>query len=489
MSKQSKRILVVCYLPGSIERTRATILHHLRVLEYSEAGHDLVYYNTFDEAPYSLPAEKTPNRDLSGELRGQRFDAVLLHYTFLSVRTVGYPFYSWKPRFAWMADLDCPQIAIPQDEGNYAEVLDEWLDELRVSAVFSVHYKENGPLYPSTCQRAHMLPCLPGYVDTNMAKRCVERARPVAERPHDIVYRARRLAHRFGRAGQRTHDIADRVLEVAPQMGLNADISTRAEDAIPGDQWFAFLASGRCVIGCEGGYSAIDWRGELAQQIIALAEDPAQMSFEQVDAKMPNGWDSQSLLTITPRHFEAMMTKTAQLLVSGHYKGVLEPERHYLPIEPDYSNLGEVLEAARDHDRLQRMVDRAYEEVCLDQSYHYPTFAQRIEEAIEMTRSEHAERQNKPEANGSTTSHSTDQVAALERALTAERHRNMLLEHKLTELCRQTPDQLGRLEQGIAFLDRMRKAAFVGVLALAVYTILGLALLAAVGWFLWTGAG
>ena len=44
------------------------------------------------------------------------------------------------------------------------------------------------------------------------------------------------------------------------------------------------------------------------------------------------------------------MTKTAQILVEGRYSGVLEPERHYLPVRRDFSNLDEVLERARDRD-------------------------------------------------------------------------------------------------------------------------------------------
>ena len=41
---------------------------------------------------------------------------------------------------------------------------------------------------------------------------------------------------------------------------------------------------------------------------------------------MPSGWDSYAFFAISPRHLEAVITKTAQVLVEGRYSGVLEPE-------------------------------------------------------------------------------------------------------------------------------------------------------------------
>ena len=49
------------------------------------------------------------------------------------------------------------------------------------------------------------------------------------------------------------------------------------------------------------------------------------------------GWDSYAFFAISPRHLEAVVTKTAQVLVEGSYSGVLEPERHYIPVRRDFS--------------------------------------------------------------------------------------------------------------------------------------------------------
>ena len=51
--------------------------------------------------------------------------------------------------------------------------------------------------------------------------------------------------------------------------------------------------------------------------------------------------------------------------MEGRYSGVLEPERHYIPVRRDFSNLDEALERLRDVEAVEAMTERAYEEVYL----------------------------------------------------------------------------------------------------------------------------
>jgi hypothetical protein len=80
---------------------------------------------------------------------------------------------------------------------------------------------------------------------------------------------------------------------------------------------------------------------------------------------MPAGWDSYTFFAISPRHLEAVITKTAQVLVEGRYSGVLEPDRHYIPVRRDFSNLDEALERLHDLEAVEAMTERAYQDVYL----------------------------------------------------------------------------------------------------------------------------
>ncbi|NIM97424.1 MAG: hypothetical protein GTO24_04870 [candidate division Zixibacteria bacterium] len=429
MSIGPKRILIVYDHRDSPKRMRLTIKQHLHALESSDVKHELLYYNTSDEDPYpAVIRAETPAVPPSWVHDGP-FDVVILHYAFLSYRFTGSFFYKWKRHFSWIGELDCLKIAIPQDEFDCNSLLDEWLFDWGVSAVLSVHYSEQGPLYPIMRDKADFYRCLSGYIDKAAARRISGKLLPPAARPYDIVYRARQLPYWFGKAGQLKYQIANVVASCARTYGLKCNISTRAEDAILGDRWLDFIASGKAVIGCEGGSSVIDWRGEIKAQIEALLREDATLSFAEVSARMPFGWDDYRLFTITPRHFDAIITKTCQILVEGDYRGVLEPDKHYIPLKGDFSNVDEALQKLRDEQFVQDMVERAYEDVYLSGNYTYQTYAKKIEQVIfdqeqkSMKRGGHSESMTK--RNGV--------VELLERQLVAERHNNALLRAKLLE--------------------------------------------------------
>ena len=422
MQGNPKRILVV-YDHREPEK-RLTIKHHLTALELNDHGHDIVYYNSAEAAPgWGLNDAVAPP---PASLIARRFDAVILHYAFLALRTTGHLFYKWKQAFEWIKLLDCPKIAIPQDEADHAGLLDEWLFEWGVDAVLSVHYEAEGPLYPRTRTRARMYRCLPGYIDDTSAQDVSRRLLPLAVRPYDIVYRARRLPYWYGSQGQLKHQLAEHVILGVQRYGMRCDISTRTENAVVGDQWLDFLASGRAAIGGEGGLTTLDWTGESRAQMEALLlKDPA-ITFEHASTLMPKGWDSYRFLTITPRHFEAVVTKTCQILVEGEYRGILEAGKHYIPLKKDFSNLDDALEQLRDDRLVEDMVERAYEDVYLSGKYSYRTFAKLIEQAMDDQQT--ASRMGGPMEQ----SRERDAaVAALERQLIAERHSQALLRAQL----------------------------------------------------------
>jgi len=438
MPRNPMQILVIYRNAMPLSATRLTMLHHLRALEYSDPQHQITYYNCGEAGSLKDTASITSSL-MPSELTTRGYDGVVLHYSFLSMRNLGLPFYVWKRRFEWIRDLQCPKVAIPQDEGSFAAVLDEWLCELGVSAILSVHYAPTGPLYPIMRERANILRCLPGYIDEGSADEIADWVLPIRSRATDIVYRARRLPYHVGSAGSLKAHVADVIAARAGSFGLTTDISTREEDVVRGSDWLAFLASGRAVIGAEGGYSAIDWHGETRAQMREILKADPTLAFEEASARMPTGWDSYRLLTITPRHFEAIMARTCQVLVEGEYSGILESERHYIPLRRDCSNVAEVLAQLRDHDRIQRMVDRCYRDICQSGDYTYRKFAKLIENALLERRP--AEEMVRTVKSGQERHR---ELEILERQIIAERHYSVMLQAMLPDLLKEIVDRTPR---------------------------------------------
>jgi hypothetical protein len=72
------------------------------------------------------------------------------------------------------------------------------------------------------------------------------------------------------------------------------------------------------------------------------------------------------------------------VLFEGNYSGVLEPGRHFIVLEKDFSNFGEVLARLKDHAGLQQMADRTYNEVALNPRWSYPAFIEIVDRAVEQ---------------------------------------------------------------------------------------------------------
>jgi hypothetical protein len=245
------RLLVVHFTPRP-RAVRLTTEQHLNAVTAVTDAEVLSYNGVHGPPPW---------------LRHLKFDAVVLHTTFLAVRWNPW-FEQWKRRSEWLGDVEALKIALPQDEYDRAHLLDDWLDELGVSVVGTVlDAAHRDELYPIVSQKAAFYDVLTGYVDDEAAERVAGRIVPLRDRPIDIVYRARRLPYWYGSHGQLKHRIGEVAAELAPAHGISTDISTRAPETVLGDAWLDFLGSGRATVGVESGVSVLDRRGEIQRQM------------------------------------------------------------------------------------------------------------------------------------------------------------------------------------------------------------------------------
>jgi hypothetical protein len=350
-----RRLLLLYWSPKG-RRLRLGVERHLRALTQLPGRNYVVAYNAAYGAPAWLARFKP--------------DGVLLHTTFLALRWLN-GFERRRARSAWIAELRSAKLAFPQDDYDHAEILDEWLVELGVDVVLTAIPEHAGLIIPRTAARAEIRKVLTGYVDdADLALR--PRPTPLAGRELHVVYRATRLPPWFGSHGRLKNDVGEAAVSASGSLGLRADVSTDAEDAVLGPRWLDFLASGRAVVGCESGSSVLDRRGEVR----AAFGDP------EPESRLPPDWDSYRFTALSPRHLEAALTGTAQVLVVGDYSGVLEAGRHYLPVRPDLADLEEALAQTREPAALQVLAHTAHEELCLSGRYSSRTFAAEVDDAL-----------------------------------------------------------------------------------------------------------
>jgi len=86
---------------------------------------------------------------------------------------------------------------------------------------------------------------------------------------------------------------------------------------------------------------------------------------------------------ISPRVFEATAMGCALIMVRGDYSGILAPGVHYLPVDTDFGNIGEIVDCIHDTKLLASVADRAHYDLISSGLYSYKAFAYTVRENLE----------------------------------------------------------------------------------------------------------
>ncbi|MGI8527241.1 MAG: hypothetical protein ACR2K5_13905 [Pseudolabrys sp.] len=305
-------------------------------------------------------------------------DAIIIHYSI----SILHEYYLPAPVKQLIREFQGPKLQIIQDECRWVDRMTQAMADLGVGAVFSSLSLENLPrvYHHSYLRDVRFYSSLPGYV----GKRYLRISSPsIAERSRHIVYRGQELSPWYGKAAREKQQIGHHALRLADRNGLTVDIKTREEDRIFGKDWIRHLTSGKAALSVEGGVSVFDFDDSVetaARQYQAAHPDA---SWDEIWTKTVQPYEGNVVhRTITPRIFESILCRTALVMYPGHFRGVLEPWKHYIPLERDGSNEAGVVQHLKDDRYLQELVDRAHAHVVGNPALRYSTYVKAIDEAL-----------------------------------------------------------------------------------------------------------
>lgn len=120
------------------------------------------------------------------------------------------------------------------------------------------------------------------------------------------------------------------------------------------------------------------------------------LSFDEVKSACFGDEDGKfPYYAISPRHFEAAVLRTCQVLIEGNYNGVLKPNENYIPIRKDFSNLDDVFSKMKDVPYCEAMAERTFDSIVKSGNYTYDKFVR----FVLSTMNEQTKDRNKPEVN------------------------------------------------------------------------------------------
>jgi glycosyltransferase involved in cell wall biosynthesis len=315
------------------------------------------------------------------------FDGVILHPT---VSYFPANLFNLDARLTRAFDRYCGlKVLVKQDEHVQSAKWVEFIATKRFDVLVTcLSPAEVRKVYPAdVVGDIAIMHALTGYVPAHFREIS---SRSLSERGIDIGYRGSIQPLHVGRLGFEKREVGYAVARATAGSDLRVDISSRWEDRITGPAWLDFLASSRIVLGTESGSCLFDFDGSVDRWCQdytvrnAHLDSTCEGFYRTAHDEFLHGYEGNvDYATVSPRHFEAAATRSLQLLYEGRYAGIFEPYRHFLPLKRDLSNLGELLELARDERRTKEITDAAFDEVIMNERFTYKTFVGEFDDVVE----------------------------------------------------------------------------------------------------------
>jgi hypothetical protein len=268
------------------------------------------------------------------------------------------------------------RVAAPLDEFLGLQALRDVLAETRIDLLLTALEPALwDDVYPVAHRSYALRRFLTAYVDDVLMRRA---SGDLAGRPIAVSYRAWETPAWLGEMGRLKREVGLRAEAWALARGHRADVAVDGQRRLAGEAWIRLLGASRAVVGVEGGSSVVDPAGELLASDMTLAATEGWTPPASAIVLAPEA----EIRAMSPRHLEAVATRTFQVLVEGDYSGVLQPGVHYQPVRRDLSDIDAALDRSREPRHAQAMADRAYGEIVASGRYSWRAVVRDIADQV-----------------------------------------------------------------------------------------------------------
>ena len=332
-------------------------------------GHECFYLNAFTNFYFS-------------NLKKQNFDLVILTWSFLDSRFMRENYLRLLEKFSFINDFSCPKIMMPQDEFSHTDLLCKTREHFHVNNIFSVCPESEWAKVYKTIDfsKVKFYQLLTGYIEDSLVSKIEAISKKTEhKRLIDVGYRSGSAVY-WGRFNLIKFRIADEFLKISSKHGIISDIKFGWQNFLKGDEWYRFLLNCKYIPGVEGGSSVVDWDGSLVDCVQNYLKINPNADYDDVEKHcISAGRDGEiNVKAISPRHLEACLTKTCQILIEGSYNGVLESGKHYISLEEDFSNLDEIIDKLGNEDMRTKIVNQSYAYLTISGKYSYRSMVTQV---------------------------------------------------------------------------------------------------------------
>lgn len=304
------------------------------------------------------------------------FDSIIIHYSLSFL----YDSFIPPESLSKLRKFKGLKILFIQDEYRRVDYICEKVKFAKIQAIFTCAPSAVAEkIYHKLVPNIQLITTLTGYVPEKLLK--VKR-KSISERNIHVGYRARRLPFWYGKKSYEKYEIGKRFLEHAKKRELTCDISSEEKDRIYGNRWINFISNCKATLGTESGASIIDFSGKIEYDLNCWQAFHPFSDFNDVPASLLVADGEIDLQVISPRCFEAAALGTVMILYRGEYSGILKPDRHYLALEKDFSNIDEIIRKIKDDQLLAETAQNTYSDLIQTGDFSYKTFIKKFDDEI-----------------------------------------------------------------------------------------------------------
>lgn len=251
--------------------------------------------------------------------------------------------------------------------GNEYKLMPEkmkFCDKLRISLLIS---QSNDPIIHAAYRERLKcsVACIPntGHDPTIFYPQTAFKSRQI-----DVGYRSYEEPWYLGNIEK--SQIAQYFLSKSQILDLKSDISMDPTRRFNEHGYASFLNSCKFQIGTESGTDFFDLDDYYRLQVNQYQTANPSATWHDIQGRFFSSSHSTLVMRIiSGRQVEAAACKTVQILFKGRYNNYFKPDIHYIPLEKDFSNIGEVIEKMNDDIFCAELAVNAYNVAVNELSY------------------------------------------------------------------------------------------------------------------------
>ncbi len=306
---------------------------------------------------------------LDDKFKNIDFDLIVLGPTFLWCRNHTILHEQISEEFAFLTDSQAVKVALPQDEYDGSEFLEDWLLEWQVNVTHSVLWSHWDELYPRYKQKGKLKKGYTSYIPEKWIDKW-KTPKAFDDREIDISYRTNEYSRLRCSLRNLKCEIGNKFIEKYESLKLgnhfHLDLEAKNSAIKTNHEWHDFMENSKSCLATPSGSSLLDKRGETKERIRAYQSGKNSVTFEEVYMKFLKHEEKGMIYSaISPRNLEAALSKTLQIATAGEYSGLMDADEDYVLLNEDYSNIEQVLQICSCK-KTRDLITQRYKEKILD---------------------------------------------------------------------------------------------------------------------------